>query len=89
AVCEAWGLPTPLSQLIENHHEPEDGVGQLLALGQWMARHTGFPEFDWMSVMACASHELLEALELTDEDVENILTEVEFVREEVSVLGIN
>lgn len=89
SVCEAWGLPAALAQLLRVHHDPVDGVGQLLGLGQWMARHTGFPEFDWMSVMACASHDQLAALDLNDEDVENILMDVEFVREEVSVLGFN
>lgn len=89
AVCDAWGLPPALGELLAAHHEPADEVGQLLALGQWMARHTGFPEFDWMSVMACASHDQLDALELKDEDVENILMDVEFVRDEVAVLGSN
>lgn len=89
SVCEAWGLPSALSGILANHHEPADGVGHLLALGQWMARHSGFPEFDWMSVMACADQEHLEVLELSDEDIENILQEVEYVREEVAVLGMN
>lgn len=49
AVCEAWGLPERLAELIRGHHEgaPVDDDAAVLALAEYVASMRGAAEFAW------------------------------------------
>lgn len=88
AVCEAWGLPERLAELIRGHHDatPADSDAAVLAVAEYLAAMHGAKEFAW-SPEPTRPEAALSMLGLDDNSIEGIVGRRETVLEEARQLA--
>lgn len=86
AVCEAWGLPERLAELIRHHHDDDrdDGVATI-AVAEHLARITGAAEFAWHGERE-VPHTALAHLGLDAATIETLLLKRDEIREDARLL---